>query len=77
MPSDGLSQDRRNLYYITRSGLAGGFAGCVVRLSPLIISFHTHVLLGKDGCRAPRQGQDPLSGVQSRFSEVRRYDIVP
>lgn len=32
MPSDGSPKDRQSLNYLLRSGLAGGVAGCVVRL---------------------------------------------
>jgi hypothetical protein len=78
-PNASPPRDKQSLGYILRSGIAGGVAGCVVRLLAPAVKLsrcsadctHTHTL-GQDRRRTVRQSQDPLSSLQPGLPEVCR-----
>ena len=55
---------RDNLDYVLRSGLAGGVAGCAVRVREFVLT------AGQDGDCATRPCQDPIPNKQSRVQKV-------
>lgn len=59
---------QQNLDQIIRSGVAGGVAGCVVRIFLACIpavSLTLDMCAGEDGRRTARQSQDTVPSVQS------------
>jgi hypothetical protein len=67
-------RDKRSLDYILRSGLAGGLAGCAVRVTH-DGSWRQQMLtcgIGQNGCRTSRPRQDFVSSVQPTIRQIYR-----
>lgn len=67
--------DKRSPEYLLKSGLAGGLAGCAVRITTVSSQQNrqlTREIAGKDSSRPSRPGQNPLSNLEPQLCQIHR-----